>query len=69
MKYPMKLCPLRPATRAGQKATATQIRARMIQPNVDTARTGISTPPCLSDQAAYDTKPRSRPTRNIIQIG
>jgi hypothetical protein len=30
MKYPMKLCPLRPATRAGQNAISTQITAQRI---------------------------------------
>jgi hypothetical protein len=32
MKKPMKLCPLRLATRAGQNAMATQMMAKTIQP-------------------------------------
>jgi hypothetical protein len=55
MKYPKKLCPLRPATRAGQNAIATQIRAKTIQPNVDTARTDISLP-YTGGEAASNTE-------------
>jgi hypothetical protein len=34
MKYPMRLCPLRPATRAGQNAIAIQMmRPMMPTPN------------------------------------
>jgi hypothetical protein len=36
MKYPMKLCPLRSATRAGQNAISTQITAQRIdQSNIE----------------------------------
>ena len=33
MKYPRKLCPLRPATRAGEKAIATQMMKNSIDPS------------------------------------
>jgi hypothetical protein len=43
VKYPRKLCPLRRATRAGQKAMATQMQrnkmTKTTAPNVERART------------------------------
>jgi hypothetical protein len=66
-EYPMKLCPLRDATRAGQKARATQTHDKSTQPKVEAARTYMGTSPLLAnndDKAAAQTRhPCSIPAR------
>src|SRR3954465_4798831 len=65
MKKPKKLWPLRPATRAGQKARLTQMTtkpiARIHQPSVDVATTfTMLVPPSDSGKGQTRTDPASR---------
>ena len=63
MKYPMKLCPFRPATRAGQNANATQMMIAMVHHSHDAVASILNLP--LSGSSIQ----RGAGARGIIRCG